>query len=276
LSLRAALRGHVNVDLSGTRNFAVGGFAGSVRSTLVLHLRDTYTDTGNGGSSRRERDRVVTEPITLLRATGAITASVHGVANPDVCLPLDSCGLQEMFSVQPRPQMSQGALIAYGPAKRPYRDFLAALGLSRRGRSAGILVYGTLGWDRGGVVTAESTGGCRDSARLGTGEIVFETGRTGLFLAGGNGVRLPSGNGLTSYYPAAGPLRARCPGPQLAGAVPYLAEGTTTPHALAGRQFSVSLRPDQSFSDDGYEGRLGGSLTLTLRRGRLTQHVISQ
>ena len=151
LSVGAALRGHRRVELAGTSSFAAGGLAGTVTSTLVLHLgaaQSGGTGIMPGGARRGPRERIVSEPLALVRTSGAVTVQVAGAANPDICGGLDSCGLQGTISLQPGPNAA-GELTAFGPARRPYRDFLAALGRSRRGRAAGITVAGEIGWWRG-------------------------------------------------------------------------------------------------------------------------------
>jgi hypothetical protein len=262
LSLRAALRGHRVVDLRATHSFGAGGFAGTVHSTLVLHLRDVYSNGANGPSSGGQRFRVVTESLTLVKLTGGITALVRGTANPDVCLLLDSCGLQGTFAIQPQPRSGTGELVVYGPARRPYRDFLAALGLNRHGRAGGLFVYGTVDLTAGGVGTADfmQSGECRDSAPLGAGYVAFQ----------------PGAKLVTASYSPTGSLRVRCPGPELGQQVGYLADGTIPLRALAARVFSFSLTPEPTFSDDGYAGRQTGTLSITLRRGRVKQRLFTQ
>ena len=73
-------------------------------------------------------------------------------------------------------------ITAYGPVRRPYRDFLAALGLSRRGNSHGITVAGGGSWtERGNVVIdmSQGTARCRDSTQLTDSQLSFiaERGR---------------------------------------------------------------------------------------------------
>lgn len=48
ISIGSALRGHRSVDLTGASSFAAGGFAGSVQSTLVMHLGDVYPSSPTG------------------------------------------------------------------------------------------------------------------------------------------------------------------------------------------------------------------------------------
>ncbi len=264
VAVAAALRGHRRVDLRGTSSFAGGGFAGTVRSTLILQLGGAQSGGGGQPSSAPSgpRERAVTEPLTLVKASGALKAQVQGAANPGICVLLDSCGLRGTITV-PRPPLSRGALIAYGPARRPYRDFLAALGLSRRGNAAGILVAGSVRWQNGGRFEEDLVQGgeCRDSGSLGAGGIVLATTKK-----------------LTraSYY-ASDSLRTRCPGPGLGGAGGsgggILAAGATPLRDLARRQFSIAVPGTGTLSDDGYTERLTGSLSLTFRRGRVSQRT---
>ena len=96
--------------------------------------------------------------------------------------------------------------------------------------------------------------------------------------------RHPPSTAASSLSVVAGALRAsygtstdgrtRCPGPELnqSGSTPL--SGTIALKRTDG-QFSLHLAGRASQTDDGYELRQSGSLTLTLRRGRLTQRIDS-
>ena len=77
LPLSAALKGHRSVDLGGTHDFASGGFAGTVHSTLVLHLLGSQTNpllgAGNAPHRKAARLRIVSEPLSLVRSSGALS-----------------------------------------------------------------------------------------------------------------------------------------------------------------------------------------------------------
>ena len=86
-----------------------------------------------------QRERIVFETLRLTGVGGRISEDVLGSTDPVVCRLLDSCGAAGTLTVAPR--LTQGAsaeIAATGPASRPYRDFLTALGLSRAGQASGI------------------------------------------------------------------------------------------------------------------------------------------
>ena len=262
ISIGSALRGHRSVDLTGASSFAAGGFAGSVQSTLVMHLGDVYPSSPNGSSPSGRRVRVVTEPLTLVHTAGAISAQVRESADSNLCALLDSCGVRGAIIIQPQPGPSQGGLTAFGPASRPYRDFLAALGLSRVGNPRGLSVSGAIGWEHGGTLESDliQSGECRDTLALGSGDILLQ----------------PAGKHADRSYAAVDSLRVRCPGPELslARAREGLASATVPLRRLAQGQFSLTLPATRAFPDDGYTVRLTGALNLTIKRGRPSERII--
>ena len=261
LPLSAALKGRRSIDLGGTHDFASGGFAGTMHSTLVLHLLGSQTNpllgTGNAPARRAARLRVVSEPLSLVRSTGALSLAIRGAANPDVCSVLDSCGARGTITLKPQPVSPQGALEAIGSARLPYRDFLAALGLSRRGRVRGIVVNGFLVWDRGGTLSSSLTQNsqCSWTGPLGPGVVLLS----------------PSRGVLSARYLGLGALEHRCPGPEIGSNADAIGSGTASLHARLTSPLTLRLRTVGTFSDDGYTGRGSGSLSLTLKRGRLHQ-----
>jgi hypothetical protein len=264
--------GRIMLDFRANRPFAAHGFAGTLTSTLVVTLgrphtqRRTSAPTFPRGIPTR-RTRIVSETITVTRSAGRVTATVSGSRNADLCALLDSCGLTGTLMMAPVPGPSQGELTAIGPATRPYVDFLAALGVSRAGRSQGLQVAGGVNWtDRGSMSASFSqSDSCSDSAPLGQGAAalglagkVFTVG----YAAGGAGP-----------FSGASP-RTRCPGPMLAQ-FPSLISGRVPRSRFAQRRFTVSLRSHRTFSDQGYEVSVAGPLALTFRRGRVHQQIVT-
>lgn len=262
ISLSAAPRGHTTIDLSGTHSFATHGFAGTVSSTLVVRLGKPQREPQNpplppGIGIRRER--IVFETLRLTGVGGRISEDVLGSTDPVVCRLLDSCGAAGTLTVAPR--LTPGAsaeIAATGPASRPYRDFLTALGLSRAGQASGISVGGAVGLPSGGAVTADFTApsACTDTATDGDLFVAAEKSRGVLRMSAGS----------RSW-------RTRCPGP-LVGEQEQLLSGAVPISALARRTFTVVLHGLGSLVDDGYSASLHGRLTLRLRRGRVSQQVI--
>jgi hypothetical protein len=198
----------------------------------------------------------VTERLSLVRQTGQLVARVRGSGSPVFCQPLDSCGVSGTITIHPRFVGALATISATAYTRRPYRDLLAALGLSRQGNPRGIQVYGSIVSTQAGVVTADLTqpGPCVDSAPL-------EHGTIGVFGHGG-------AFGATFLAPS---LRTRCPGP--APTVGWLALARFSRGVLRRREITLTFRPLRSFTDDGYVASIRGSISVVLRQGRVIQHV---
>ncbi len=261
--LSSLLSGRARLSLSGAHTFAAHGLAGTVSSTIVLRLQrpQTGSESGLPPGLRTERVRTVTEHLSLQSAGGSLMALLRGTADPTECALLDSCALRGTLTMSPSPHGVDASLSATGPANRPYRDFLAALGLSRVGNPRGIQTFGAINWrDTGTVVTRlTQSGACVDSGALGGGSVVLE---------------LQGGTALASYSPLT-PPRTRCPGPMI-GPSQTVASGRLPSSDFARRVFTITLNAAPSLEDDGYSGTLRGHLALTLRRGRLSQQFFTQ
>jgi len=227
LPARALARGHRRIDLGGTRSFAAGGFAGTLSSTLALHLGGTsLSPRWTPPRGRTVAVRVVSAPLRVTGATGMLGSTFAGAGEPDACAPLDSCGLRGALTVRPRPVQADGELMAVGPGRRPLRDFLKALGLGRRGRVRGIQAFGEITWQHGGTLATEvaQAGVCRDFEALG---------------AGGLALDLP-GRGVHLLAPDAA-LHLRCPGPIPAFGSGFLASGAAPPGRPGPRPLHAGL-----------------------------------
>ncbi len=262
ISLATVLRGHATIDLSGTHAFSTHGFAGTVSSTLVVSLGRPQPQPQNPPlppGIRMERERIVFQTLRLTGVGGQISEDVLGSTDPVVCRLLDSCGAAGTLTVAPL--LSRGAtaeVAAQGPASRPYRDFLTALGLSRAGRASGIQVGGAIGLPAGGEVTADFSAptACTDTAMDGD-----------LFVA------VQKRRGVLKMSAGSSSWRTRCPGP-LGGEQRQLLSGAVPISALGRRTFTVVLGAQGSLVDDGYSASLHGRITLRLRRGRISQQVL--
>ena len=100
---------------------------------------------------------------------------MRGTNNPVVCAVLDTCGLTGALSFRSVAHDASAEVVAFGSARRPYRDFLTALGLSRSGRAHGIMVS-LQAVSSGSVRTSVSQPGgtCTDTAA--TGGVSFSSG----------------------------------------------------------------------------------------------------
>jgi hypothetical protein len=267
VATRALEAGGVRLDFRTQRSFATHGFAGTLTSTVVVTLgRPQREPPGPPGPQfSTTRQRTVTERLQLTRLTGSLSASVAGTSNPDICVLLDSCGLAGTLTLTPQVSQPDAFLFAVGPAKRPYRDFLAALGLRSGGRSAGISVGGLVTWTDRGTVTESlrAPASCSDSGLLGGGSVSF--GVTGGTLQAGY-QPLP-----TSIF-LGQPLRTRCPGPIISGGF-ELATGGIPRARLRRRTFTIELHGSGVPEDEGAQVIPSGTITLHLRRGRIQQTV---
>jgi hypothetical protein len=259
IRLTRLLRGRTVLDLSGSTPFASHGFAGTIDSTLRLELGRPSSQSPNVNfppGTKTQRVRTVIEQLSLVGVRGGITATVHGAGNPIVCGLLDSCGLSETLSLTGPVRGASGQLIAIGPARRPYADFLTALGLSRAGRARGIAVSGTVDWAQPVRAEMSQAGSlCTDTAA--SGGVAIQLGLGGV-----------SGGFAQTW-------RTRCPGPSLGDKQPILS-GPLDRSALDRRQFRLQVGGSGTSSDDGYVIRAHGHLSLVLRRGRITQQVSAE
>jgi len=261
VSVARLLRGRTILHLSGTRTFAVHGFAGTLTSSLVLRLGKPSTQpqpsTPNFPSGlKTQRERIVTERLKVVRAAGDLGATVSGTSDPVVCGLLDTCGLTETLALSPAAPEFFGQVIAMGPASRPYRDFLTAMGLARGGRSRGIsavLFVSLYGRVQAEISQAGAT--CTDTAK--TGVVSAAVGISG---------RPPSSGAF------AGGWRTQCPGPLLTGSLNRVAV-SLSPGALRRRQFTIDLTGHGSFTDDGYVISTQGMESALVRRGPVTSQV---
>ncbi|MBV9801626.1 MAG: hypothetical protein JO130_00485, partial [Solirubrobacterales bacterium] len=171
---------------------------------------------------------------------------------------LDTCGLSGSLSLQSPAHDVSAQVIATGPASRPYRDFLTALGISRNGRGHGIAVALLASWT-GAVQANISQSGetCTDSASTAGVEVGLQPGSTGRF------------GGFTGSW------RTRCAGPLLDDGVVGLS-ASLAKGALEHRQFTIAARATATLQNDGYVIVPRGRLSVLVRRGPVTQQVFSE
>ena len=253
----------LRVDLSGTRTFTVHGFTGTVASTIIITGRRQRNQT-NGSTpppGHRHRIRLVTESLTVVHASGMMQTLITGTRDGTVCSLLDSCGAQGTISWPFVPKSASGQLYATGPATLPLKAYRIALGIEPGRADRRIGVFGGVDWDEGGRVhesISQAGASCNDTTPAVNGGVELS------IVAGA----------LRASYGTSTDGRTRCPGPELnqSGSTPL--SGTMALKRTHG-QFSLHLAGRASHTDDGYELRQSGSLTLTLRRGRITQRIES-
>ena len=260
ISLGRLMHGRTSLNFSGTRAFAVHGFAGTISSTLVVALGRPSVQPASSGADfppgiSTQRTRIVTERLDPVRVAGGLSAAVRGASDPVECALLDTCGLSGTLTLIPQAREVTGNVLAMGPADRPYRDFLTAMGLARGGRSRGITV----------AVYVNVNGDVR-AAISQAGASCVDTGATG----GISAVVEPSGPSPGAGF---GPSwRTRCPGPLLADKTTGVAASLPA-GALTHRRFTIRLRSNGSLTDDGYFITPQGAISVLVRRGRVRSQV---
>lgn len=259
LPVDVLLRGNRTLDLSGTRSFAAGGFAGTVTSTLRIALGKPVRERSGAipAGIKRTRDREVVETLGVAAARGTTSLAVNG--DPATCQFVDSCGLQGSLGATIDPTGATGSLFVIGPATRPYRDFLAALGLGGQGNPRGLEVAGGISWlDGGSAQTSLSQGTvCSAQGPVGPGAVILTE----------------SGRRLGAQYQATGAQHTRCPGPSLTPNE-ELASGITVLGPGGGRRFTLHLSGSGPIAADGYTVSQHTSLSLTLTRGPIRQTTL--
>jgi hypothetical protein len=257
ISLGRLRRGRTALDFGATSALASHGFVGTISSTLEMRLgKPQFTRVGLPPGTKLHRTRLVTESLRLVRVRGRLSATIRGSADPTVCELLDSCGVSGTLSLSDVRRDATAEVLAVGPARRPYRDFLTALGLSRSGRSRGIAVDLIVSWTGGVRATVNQAGGtCTGTAS--TGGVSF-----------GFGLGTDAGEFEGSW-------RTRCPGPIFSNGSQALTASFDRA-ALGHREFSVGMRASGSLADDGYVIVPHGGLSVLLGRGRVTQQVFSE
>jgi hypothetical protein len=277
ISERALLHGHRNLDYSAERPFAAHGLAGTLRSTLVLHVvggQDVLADqTGQPpGRTRIRRTRYLDLTYRIERVSGQVVTGVSGLADPDLCGPFDACGLLGSVTVAPSASSGGALLEATASARHSRLDLRRAVGLAPGRRAKGISTFGYVSWsrDRGAVTSDLSRGGapgCLDSEPLaGGGAVTLSFTRSGVHVRYGE-----SGNSLGEPDP----LRTRCPGPGIGDVTGggALATGTVPLRAFRGNRVTLRLTRGAAYRSDGYSGRSRSDVTVVLRRTRVAERV---
>jgi hypothetical protein len=262
LSVSRVLHGRLRIDLRGIRRFSAHGFAGVVRSTLVLRLgrpKTVHESAGSPGPTSGQRTRIVNVTYRVQRLRGTAVADVRASSDAAVCGPLDACGLSGTIDVTPGALRGGSvSLFASAPARRPRRDLLAAVGLGAGANRSGIAADGGGSAQLQGAIMADltQTRQCRDTTSLSEAQVQLE--------ARGDRVRISLSPAQSQ---AADTLRTRCPGPELGNHT--LTSASVARSVLRHRTFTVTLRGG-SFRDGPYAVRTRSTLVLTLRRVRVT------
>ncbi|MEA2436165.1 MAG: hypothetical protein QOF65_721 [Thermoleophilaceae bacterium] len=273
---RALIRGHRTLDYSADRSFAAHGLAGTVHSTVVIRVvgGEKIPINGGGGripATRKQRIRAIDVVYRVERVSGQIATAVRGRGDPDLCGPLDACGISGSVTVTPTTSSGTASLSASAPARHSRRQLRQALGLAPGGTPRGVTRYGDVFWQRDlGDITSELTRlgapACSDSDPISGG------GSVDLEFFGGH-VRASYGAGSFSGVNV---FRTRCPGPDSGDLRAPLASGTFPLSIFRGRRVTLHLTQGHGFSSAGYTGRSDPDLTVVLRRTRIHEFSYTQ
>jgi hypothetical protein len=243
--------GRIGISLASSSEFAVHGLAGTVTSTVQMRLGRPHTHraSSGGSSSRQPKTRLVRVEYSA-RLNGS--ADIHAQGDPSSCAPLGSCGTNGTFSMQVHSRPGKLVIFAFAESRRPLRDQLAALGVSKPGNPRGILVVGAFlvrGPTAYAVDVAQGANTCKDTGATGPG----------VFLVQG------FGRSLTAGFNQGPPvLHLRCPGPTLS-----LDNGiASAPVRLARLRHggTIHLSAVHELRDDGYTARSVAHVAVTLSR----------
>jgi hypothetical protein len=271
------LKGRTTIDLSGTRPFAAHGFAGTVRSSLMLRLgkprhEPPVTPPVTPPRLPRHALRTVTVTYAVERVAGTVDTAFRSVGERSICEPLDVCGASGSVRLEPLVSSGRATFVAYGSAKRTSgHGLLAALGLVRGRRPRGVIALGSAEWNRDSGRAVESYrdgfgNACSDSVQLAGGFMTFSVGSRRVFAGYGRG---PD--------PGLDPFRTRCPGPSLIDASQdhALAAGNVPRGAFRKQQVTIPLSRGRNFESQPYRGETRPALTIVLRRLRVRERVDS-
>jgi hypothetical protein len=270
ISERQLLRGPRTLDFSADKSFASHGLAGTLHSNVVVRIDRGAKVPLNSGfgrlppGTRKVRKRILAADFRVERASGQVVTSVRGRGDPDLCGPLDACGLLGSVTTTPTATSGAGTISAIGSIHRSRSDLRRALGLTGGPRPRGVLRSGDAGWDRdsGGVasqLTRDDAPACSDS----------------LPISGGGGIILAfSGGRVTASYGSeqfgvTDLVKTRCPGPGESDAPAELATGSYPLSIFRHRRVTLRLTRGAGYSSGGYSGRTRADITVVLRRTRI-------
>jgi hypothetical protein len=274
---RALVRGRRTLDFSADRTFATHGLAGTLHSTVTVRLLGGssipgLTSPGGFPPTKKRRVREVQAEYRVERVSGSVVTAVRGRGDPDLCAPLDACGISGSVSIDPSASSGSAYAIATAPARLTGRQLRRALGLARGARPRGIRVYGEASWARDlGSVTADLTRlgapACLDSLPI--------DGGGSLFLGyGRRRVRVSYSGG--SLFDEADLLRTHCPGPTGGDVGGDLASASVPLRAFRQRRVTLHLTHGRGFRSSAYSGRSRPDVTIVLRRTRVKERTYDE
>lgn len=275
VSERALRRGGGVLHFSADRAFSAGGFTGTLHSNVVMHLGRTQDlleaqRSDEPFRTHPVRRRAIDVRYRVERVSGQVVTGVRGLADPDLCGPLDACGLMGTVTTTTRASSGVAGVSALAGLRHSRGELRRAVGLAPGGAPSGVRAFGSAYWehDAGTIVSAltrDGAGGCSDAQPV--------DGAGGLTLAFSRNV-VHASYGSSDSFPS-DLLRTRCPGPPGAEAAGTgaLATGTVPLSAFRRRRVTLRLTTGRSYRADGYRGSTSPDVTIVLRRTGIRQHV---
>jgi hypothetical protein len=267
---RAVRRGGAKLDFSADGEFAAHGLAGTLHSNVVLSVKkgtDLLAEQSHDATPPGEhtvRDRYLQVTYRVESVSGQVVTNVHGLSDPDLCGPLDSCGLLGTITTLPSATKGDGVVYAYASAKHSRHELRQAVGLASGRPPRGIRRTAAFEWDDKGTVTS-------DLARNGAPACKDTVGPAGDAVLD---LRFARDHVTGRYYGGfSDPLRTRCPGPGSGDAGSGLARGTFPLRQLGQRHTTLRITRGTSFSSNGYRGATKASLAVAIRRVRIREWV---
>ena len=271
---RAVRRGGAKLDFSGEGEFAAHGFAGTVRSDVIVTVKKgtdllaEESDHQPPDGGKRQRNRYLEVSYRVEAVSGEVVTSVQGLSDPDLCGPLDSCGLLGTITSVPSLKEGTGDVYAFGSARHSRRELRQAVGLAPGPVPRGVHRAAIFEWEDTSTVTSDLTRdgapACTDSGALAGG---------GLLDLGFSGAHATARFYGGSVQNGGDPLRTRCPGPSGADAPAGLAAGPVSLRQLGARRATLRLTRGRSFSSSGYRSVTKSSLAVSIRRLRIRERV---
>jgi hypothetical protein len=270
---RALVRGHRTLDFSADKPFASHGLAGTLHSTVVARVLGgqrfaSERGSGRAPSVRTRRLRAVAVRYRVERVSGRVTTGISGRGDPDLCGPLDACGITGSVTTAPAASSGTAYLTASGLHGRTTRRQLhAALGLARGRVARSVAREGYVSWDRDlGSITSDlsrlGTPACSDTQPLAGG------GSVNLGFVGGR-VRATYDSGSLVGTDR---LRTRCPGPGSDDTRGTLAAGTFPLRIFRHAHVTLRLTGGRRFASTAYTGHSTPDVTVVLRRTRIRDY----
>ncbi len=258
-------RGHRTISLAASGLLHSHGFAGSITSTLAVHVGRpgkprTETNHTSGRRGTPGREIVVTYRARL---RGTVVEEIRGAANPLACEALGSCGVTGTITMTPPAAATTAHLTVDAHATTPRRELLAAAGLGpgSPGRVGG---FGALSWRAGGTVAADLRQGsehCVDTAPAGNLGLIIATGAGHWTLSSFFGGVIGSPGTAT-----------RCPGP--VPSMQAIGSSAAPLASLDGRTAQIMVTTGSIAHDDGYRVRIVPHLMVTLTRVKVRMRAI--